>query len=335
MTMKKLLALILAAIPAFAAEGYHVLNKIKIGGAGGWDYVTADGANHRLYVSHGTSIAIVNTETAAVLGSVTDLHGVHGIAVAPELNKGFIGNGQSNSVTVFDLGTFTKTAEIPAGQNPDAICYEPKSQRVFTFNGRSGDSTAIDAKSNAVVATFPVGPKPEFCAVAGDGKLYANLENTSELIEIDAAKPAVLRTAKLDPCDGPSGLAIDTKDGVLFSVCGNKTMAVTDIKQMKVIATPAIGQGPDAAGYDPGTSLAFSSNGRDGTLTLVKLAAGKWQPVDTVTTEPGARTMAVDTVTHKIYLLTAEFGPVPAAQPGQRVRPPIVPDTFHVLVVGK
>ncbi|HEY9139732.1 MAG TPA: YncE family protein [Bryobacteraceae bacterium] len=334
--MKRLFAVVLVAAAAFAAEGYHVLNKIKIGGTGGWDYVTADGANHRLYVSHGTNIAIVDTTSGSVLGTVDGLDGVHGIAIADKLNKGFISNGRSNMVTVFNLSTFAKTAEVPTtGQNPDAICYEPKTERVFTFNGRSGNSTAIDAKSNAVVATFPLGGKPEFCAVAGDGKIYDNLEDKSELVEIDAAKPAVIRTAKLDPCDGPSGLAIDAKDGVLFSVCGNKMMAVTDIKEMKVIATPEIGQGPDAAGYDPGAGIAFSSNGRDGTLTLVKQVNGKWQPVETVTTERGARTMAVDTVTHKVYLLTAEFGPMPPAQPGQRVRPPILPDTFHVLVVGE
>ncbi len=334
--MKKAFALVLVAAAAFAAEGYHVLNKIKIGGTGGWDYVTADGANHRLYVSHGTSVAIVDTASGSVLGTIDGLDGVHGIAIADKLNKGFISNGRSSTVTVFNLSSFAKTAEIPTGgQNPDAICYEPVTERVFTFNGRSGNSTAIDAKSNAVVATFPLGGKPEFCAVAGNGKIYDNLEDKSELVEIDAAKPAVIRTAKLDPCDGPSGLAIDAKDGVLFSVCGNKMMAVTDIKEMKVIATPEIGQGPDAAGYDPGAGIAFSSNGRDGTLTLVKQVNGKWQPVETVTTERGARTMAVDTVTHKVYLLTAEFGPMPAAQPGQRVRPPILPDTFHVLVVGE
>ena len=333
--MRKLSALALVAAAAFAAEGYHVLNKIQIGGTGGWDYVAADGANHRLYVSHGTSVAVVDTATEKVLGTITDLHGVHGIAVAAELNKGFISNGQSNTVTVFDLKSFAKIAEVPTGTNPDAICFEPKTGRVFTFNGRSGDSTAIDAKSNAVVTTFALGGKPEFCVASGDGKLYDNLEDKSEVIEIDAAKPAVTRSTKLEPCDGPSGLAIDAAGGVLFSVCENKMMAVTDIKQMKVIATPEIGQGPDAAGYDPGTGTAFSSNGRDGTLTLVKQAGGKWQAVDTVKTEPGARTMAVDTVTHKVYLLTAQFGPMPEAQPGKRVRPPILPDTFHVLVVGK
>ena len=341
--MRELLALVIVVAAAFAAEGYHVLNKIQIGGTGGWDYVTADGVNRRLYVSHGTSVAIVDTDADRVRGTITDLHGVHGIALANEFNKGFISNGQSNSVTVFDLTSFAKTAEIPTGQNPDAICYEPKTHRVFTFNGRSGDSTVIDAKSNAVVTTFPLGGKPEFCAASGDGKLYDNLEDKSELVEIDAAKPAVTRTAKLDPCDGPSGLAIDPTGGVVFSVCENKTMAVTDIKQMRVIAAAGIGEGPDAAGYDPGTGIAFSSNGRDGTLTLVKQVGGTWQAVETIITEPGARTMAVDTVTHKVYLLTAGFGPMPGrrpqiwseARPGQRAHPPIRPDTFHVLVVGK
>jgi YVTN family beta-propeller protein len=334
--MKRVFAFVLiAATAGFAAEGYHVINRIKIGGTGGWDYVAVDGASHRLYASHNSSVAIVDTEKGAVIGTIVDLHGVHGIAIAAGLNKGFISNGQSNTVTVFDLATLAKTAEIPTGQGPDAICFEPKTARVFTFNGHSGDATAIDAKSNAVVATIPLGGKPEFCAAPGDGKLYVNIEDKSTLVEIDAAKPAVLRTAKLAPCDGPSGLAIDAADGVLFSVCDNKTMAVTDIKQMKVIATPAIGQGPDAAGYDPGPGLAFSSNGRDGTLTIVKMVDGKWQVVDIVPTEPGARTMAVDTVTHTVYLLAAELGPAPAVLPGQRSRPSIVPDTFHVLVVGK
>jgi YVTN family beta-propeller protein len=334
--MKRVFAFVLiAATAGFAAEGYHVINRIKIGGTGGWDYVAVDGASHRLYASHNSSVAIVDTEKGAVIGTIVDLHGVHGIAIAAGLNKGFISNGQSNTVTVFDLATLAKTAEIPTGQDPDAICFEPKTARVFTFNGHSGDATAIDAKSNAVVATIPLGGKPEFCAAPGDGKLYVNIEDKSTLVEIDAAKPAVLRTAKLAPCDGPSGLAIDAADGVLFSVCDNKTMAVTDIKQMKVIATPAIGQGPDAAGYDPGPGLAFSSNGRDGTLTIVKMVDGKWQVVDIVPTEPGARTMAVDTVTHTVYLLAAELGPAPAVLPGQRSRPSIVPDTFHVLVVGK
>jgi YVTN family beta-propeller protein len=333
--MKKLLTLALVAAAAFAAEGYHIVTKIKIGGTGGWDYVTADGANHRLYVSHGTSVAVVDTGSNAVVGTITGLKGVHGIAVAADLNRGFISNGQGNNVTVFDLKTLEKTGEVATGQNPDAICYEPKTQRVFTFNGRSGDATAIDAKTNAVLATLVLGGKPEFCAADGEGKLYDNLEDKGELLEIDAAKPEVLRLAKLDPCEEPSGLALDAKDHTAFSVCGNKLMAVTDTKTMKVIATPAIGAGPDAAGYDPGTGLAFSSNGADGTLTIVKKVKGKWEAVDTVTTEPRARTMAVDTVTHMVYLLTAEFGPAPEPKDGKKGRPPVLPDTFHVVVVGK
>ena len=333
--MKKLLIVALAASAAFAAEGYHVISKIKIGGAGGWDYVTADGANHRLYASHGTSVAIVDTDSGAVVGTIADLKGVHGIAIAPELSKGFISNGQGNNVSVFDLKTLAKTGEVSTGQNPDAICYEPKTQRVFTFNGRSSNSTAIDAKTNAVVATLDLGGKPEFCVADGAGKLYNNLEDKSELLEIDAAKPEVLRRAKLDPCDEPSGLAFDANDGVAFSVCGNQQMAVTDVKSMKVIATPSIGRGPDAAGYDPAAGLAFSSNG-EGTLTIVKKVNGKWTTVDTVPTEPRARTMAVDTVSHKVYLLDAEFGPAPEPKDGKKAgRPPVLPDTFHVLVVGK
>lgn len=334
--MKKVLTLALIAATAFAAEGYRVLNKIKIGGTGGWDYTNVDSAAGRLYASHGTEVDVVDLNSGKVVGKIEQLHGVHGIALAPELGKGFISNGQSNSVTVFDLKTLAKTGEPATGTNPDAICYEPKTQRVFTFNGRSSDSTAIDAKTNEIVGTFKLGGKPEFCAADGAGKLYNNLEDTSEIIEIDAAKLTVLRRTSLAPAEGPSGLAIDAKNKKLFSVCDNKMMAVVDIPTMKVIATPAIGSGPDAAGFDPGTGLAFSSNGVDGTLTIVKPVNGKFEAVDTVTTERGARTMTVDTKLHRIYLLAAEYGPAPAPKEGQkRSRAPILPDSFHVLVVGK
>jgi DNA-binding beta-propeller fold protein YncE len=332
--MKKLLTAGLIIATAFAAEGYKVLNKIKIGGTGGWDYVALDNTNRRLYASHGTSVEVVDPDAGKVVGTIPQLHGVHGIAIAPELNKGFISNGQSNSVTVFDLKTLAKLGEPATGQNPDSICYEPKTQRVFTFNGRSNDSTAINAKNNEIVATFPLDGKPEFCAVDGTGKIYANLEDKSEVIEIDAAKPAVTRRVSLAPAEGPSGLAIDVKNKKLFSVCDNKMMAVTDIATMKVIATPAIGTGPDAAGFDPGTGLAFSSNG-DGTLTIVKLVNGKYEAADTVTTERGARTMTVDPKLHRVYLLAAEYGPAPEAKEGKKGRPPVLPDSFHVLVVGK
>ena len=336
--MKKLLTLVLIVTAAVAAEGYHIISKIKIGGGGGWDYLTFDESSRRLYVSHGTSVDVVDVDQGKKVGGIPDTQGVHGIAIAGEINKGFTSNGRSSNVTIFDLKTLQKTGEAKTGTNPDAICYDPKTQRVFTFNGRSNDSTAIDAKTGAVVATFPVGPKPEFCAVDGAGKVYANIEDSSELVEIDASKPGVTRRVSLAPCDGPSGLAIDAKRHTLFSVCGNKMMAVTDGTTMKVVATPPIGQGPDGAGFDAGLGLAFSSNGRDGTLTIVKLVGGKYEAVDTVTSERSARTMAVDQKLHRVYLSAAEYGPMPEGQQSKgkgRGRPPIVPDTFHVLVIGK
>jgi YVTN family beta-propeller protein len=332
--MKRLLTAGLIIATAFAAEGYKVLNKIKIGGTGGWDYVALDNTNRRIYASHGTSVEVVDPDAGKVVGQIPQLHGVHGIAVAPELNKGFITNGQSKSVTVFDLKTLAKLGEPATGTNPDAVCYEPKTQRIFTFNGGSNDATVIDAKTNEIVATLPLNGKPEFCVVDGAGKIYNNLEDKSEVIEIDAAKPAVTRRVSLAPAESPSGLAIDVKNKKLFSVCDNKMMAVTDIATMKVIATPAIGTGPDAAGFDPGTGLAFSSNG-DGTLTIVKLVNGKYEAADTVTTERGARTMTVDPKLHRVYLLAAEYGPTPEAKEGKKGRPPVLPDSFHVLVVGK
>jgi DNA-binding beta-propeller fold protein YncE len=334
--MKKFIFLALSmAGAALAAEGYHILAKIKIGGTGFWDYVSVDGGARRLYATHGTSVEVVDIDAGKVVGSIPQLHGVHGVAIAADLGKGFISNGQSASVTIFDLKTLEKTGEPATGMNPDSICYEPKTQRIFTFNGRSANSTAIDAKTGEPLATFPVGGKPEFCAADGAGKVFVNLEDKSSIVEIDAAKPAVLRTASLAPCEDPSGLAIDVKDGVLFSVCSNKTMAVTEIKSLKVIATPAIGANPDAAAYDPGTGLAFSSNG-EGTLTIVKNTGGKWDAVETVQTERGARTMTIDPKTHRAYLLAAEYGPAPEPQSGEKKgRAPILPDSFHVLVVGK
>lgn len=268
------------------------------------------------------------------MGTIGQLHGVHGIAIADDLGKGFISNGQSNSVTIFDLKTLAKSGEPATGKNPDAICYEPKTKRVFAFNHSGGDATSIDARTGEVLKTFPLGEAPEFCVADGAGKLYNNLEGSSEVVEIDAAKNEVTRRTSILPCEGPSGLAIDVKGKKLFSVC-DKVMAITDIPTMKVVGTAVIGNGPDAAGYDPGTGLAFSSNG-EGTLSIVKPVNGKYETVDTVTTSRGARTMTLDPKTHKIFLLAAEYGQAPRLKEGQkRSRPPVIPDSFHVLVVGK
>jgi YVTN family beta-propeller protein len=331
--MKKLLiAGSILAITAFAAEGFKVLSKIKIGGTGGWDYIAVDPNTNRVYASHATLVEVVDTTSGKVVGQISQLHGVHGVAVAPEFGKGFITNGQSNSVTIFDLKTLAKVGEPQTGMNPDSVCFEPTTKHIFTFNGRSNDSTAIDPKTNEVIKSFPLGGKPEECQPDGAGKMYVNLEDSSEIIEIDAAKTTITRRASLSPCDSPSGLAIDLKNKKLFSVCDNKMMVITDIASLKVVGMAPIGGGPDGAGYDPGLGLAFSSNGQDGTLSIVKQVNGKYETVDTVPTERGARTMTVDTKNHRIYLLAAEFGPLPA---GQKGRPPILPDSFHILVVGK
>jgi DNA-binding beta-propeller fold protein YncE len=332
---KRLLFTIFVVGAAFGAEGYKVITKIKIGGMGGWDYIAVDPDAGRVYASHGTVVEVIDPAAGKVVGQITQLHGVHGIAVAPEFGKGFITNGQSNSVTIFDLKTLAKVGEPQTGQNPDSVCFEPKTKHIFTFNGRSHDSTAIDPKTNEVITTFSVDGKPEECAADGSGKLYVNLEDSSEIVAIDAAKPAVLQHASLAPCESPSGLAIDLKNKKLFAACDNKMMAVIDIATFKVIATPPIGANPDGAGFDSGLGLAFASNGGDGTLSIVKPVNGKYETVDTVPTERGARTMTVDSKNHRVYLLAAEFGPTPQAAPGTRARPQILPDTFHVLVVGR
>ncbi len=331
---KTVLAVALVIGAAWAAEGYKVVGKIKIGGQGSWDYVAFDAVNRRLCVSHSTSVEVVDPDSGKVVGNIPQLHGVHGIAIANDLNRGFITNGSntSNSVTIFDLKTREKIGEPVPGKGPDAVCYEPKTKRVFAINHQGTDATAIDAKTGEVLKSFPTGPTGEFCQTDSNGTLFVNLEDPSELLQIDAVKIDVTKRLSLAPGEGPSGLAIDVKSKKLFSVCGNKMMVVVDIPTWKIVATPAIGAGPDAAGFNSTLGLAFSSNGADGTLTIVKPVNGKYDSVDTVTTERSARTMTVDEKMHKIYLLAAEYGTQPA---GQKGRPPVVPDSFHVLVVGK
>lgn len=334
--MRRMLVFLVIAGAALAAEGYHVINTIKIGGQGFWDYLAMDNANRRLYVSNATRVVVVDPDAGKVVGEIPDTQGVHGIAIADKLNKGFVSDGRTNDVTVFDLKTLKVLGKIEmTGMNPDAIIYEPKSERVYTFNGRSNDATAIDAKTDKIITTIPVGGKPEFAAVDGAGHIFFNVENTSEIAEIDAANATVTRRESIKPCEDPSGLAIDVKKGVLFSVCRNKMMAVIDAKTLKVIAMPEIGEGPDAAAFDPSTGEAFSSNGRDGTLTVVKDVKGKWQPVDTAKTEVFARTMALDPKTHRIYLSSAETGGPAPAGGEKKGRPSMAPDSFHLVVVGK
>src|SRR5215467_12414855 len=316
--MRKVMTLALSALFAIAGlaapTGYKLLNEIKMGGEGGWDYLTLDNSARRLYVSHATHVVVVDPDAGKVVGDIADTPGVHGIEVVPGLNRGFISNGRGNNVTIFDLKTFKPISQVSTGQNPDAIRYEEKSGRVFTMNGRSNDATAIDAKSGMVVGTIPMGGKPEFAVADDKGHIYVNVEDTSEIVEIDAAKAAVTKRYSLKPCDGPSGLAIDVKKRRLFSVCGNRVMAISDPDTGKVIASPAIGAGSDGVAFDPTTGYAISSNG-DGTLTVVEEKGGKWDVVENVRTQGGARTITLDDKTHNFYLPVADRAP--AAGGGQ------------------
>src|SRR5262249_4959838 len=307
-TFSAVAVLATAAAVSAAATGYHIVGEIQVGGEGGWDYLTVDSAARRLYVSHATHVAVIDLDANKVVGDIPDTPGVHGIAIAPELNKGFISNGRGNTVTIFDLKTLKTAGTAATGENPDSIRYDAGSGRVFAFNGRSTSATAIDAKSGAVAATIPLPGKPEFSVADGKGHVYVNLEDTNEIVEIDAAKAAVNKKYSLSPCDGPSGLAIDTKNRRLISVCSNRVMAISDPDAGKVVATPAIGAGSDGAAFDPGTGFAFSSNG-DGTLTIVQQSGGKWDVLENIATERGARTIAVDEKTHKVYLPTAKTAP--------------------------
>jgi DNA-binding beta-propeller fold protein YncE len=333
--IRTLFALTLAVALSASANDYKVTGKIDIGGpATFWDYLTADPGAHRLYVSNGTRVVVVDTAAGKVIGEIPDTAGVHGIALAPGLGKGFISCGRANKVVVFDLKTLKATSEVATGKNPDAISFEPVSGRVFTFNGGSKDSTAFDAKTGVVAGTIPMGGKPEFSQVDGKGKIYVNNEDTSEILEVDAKALTVARKWSLAPCEEPSGLAIDTKHARLFSVCGNKLMAISDIKTGKLLTTLPIGEGADGVAFDPGTGTAFSSNG-EGTMTVVREVKGKYEVVQTVTTKRGARTVAVDTATHRVYTPTAAFGPAPAAtDQNKHPRPPMLADTFHLLIVA-
>ena len=333
--MKTILLLcgLVIGLNAYAAEpGYHVIKKLPLGGEGGWDYLTVDNAARRLYISRSTHVMVVDLETDKLAGDIPNTSGVHGIAIAEELNRGFTSNGRANTSTIFDLKTLKAIGEVKTGTNPDSILYDPASKKVFTFNGRSNDTTVFDAATGEVAKTIKLGGKPEFCAANGKGKVYVNIENTSEVVEIDSQKLEVTKRFSLKPGEGPSGMGFDAEHQRIFSGCNNKMMTILNAESGKVISTVAIGQGVDGNGFDPATGLAFSSNG-DGTLTVVKESSpGNFEVAETVKTERGARTMTIDPKTHNIYLPTAQFPPTPECS---RQRPAPIKDSFVILVVGK
>ncbi|HTD43038.1 MAG TPA: YncE family protein [Bryobacteraceae bacterium] len=332
--MRTTLLLILATAAFGAAPTYKVVNKVKIGGETRWDYGYLDSANHRLYVAHGTKTEVFDTATDKLVGTIADTNGVHGVAIADDLGRGFASDGGDNDVTVFDIKTLKVITKVKTGQNPDSIIYEPVSHRVFTFNGRSKDSTAIDAKTgNVITASIPVGGKPEFAQVDGKGHIYANIEDKNEIIEVNAKDALVSKRYSIAPCDSPSGLVIDPK-GRLYSVCENKMMIVSDPAAGKVLASLPIGGGTDGVAFDDG--YAFSANGADGTITMVgETSPGKFEVVATIPTTRGARTIAADQKAHKLYLPAAEFGPPAEGKDGKKGRPQAIPDSFQIVIVGR
>src|SRR5277367_3207009 len=315
----------------------QVLQRWQIGGAGGWDYLTADSGQSRLFVSRGTRVDVIDTESGRLVGSIPDTLGVHGIALSAALKRGYSSNGRANTVTVFDLDTLKIIQEVKvSGSNPDAILYEPIGKHVFTFNGTSKDVTVLDATGLNVLATIAVPGKPEFAADDGEGQIFVNIEtDPGQMTVIDSRKLAVKATWPLPGCDGPSGLAIDNIHHRLFSVCDGKVMAVTDSLSGKQVALVPIGEHPDAAAYDAKRGLVYSSNG-EGNLTVVRQnSPDHYSVISTVPTQLGARTMALDGASGKIYLVTADFGPPPPATEAQpHPRPAIKADSFVVLVVG-
>ena len=325
------IALTFAAAAVHAAD-YQLTKTIPVGGDGGWDYLSVDSAAHRLYVSHASKVVVIDTAAEKVVGEITNTPGVHGIAVAAELNRGFVSCGRENKVAIVDLKTLETLSKVETGQNPDAIMFESKQAEVYAFNGRSKDATVIDAKSGKVVTTIPLGGKPEFAQEdAAAGRVFVNLEDTSEVVAIDIAKHEVASRWSIKPGEEASGMAIDLKNHRLFLGCGgSKTMVMLDYTTGKVVGSVPIADGVDANAFDPATQLAFASCGA-GTATIAHEDGDKLTVVQTLKTASGARTMTIDPATHKIYLGAADYEGAPSA--GQR-RPKMVSGSFKILVFG-
>jgi YVTN family beta-propeller protein len=323
------------SITAAAQKPYKVIDHWKIGGVGGWDYLVTDPGAHRLYITHATRVEVVDSRSGKVIGSITGLKGTHGVALDPDGKFGYITDGAANDVVVFDRSSLATVATIPAGTNPDGITYDPFSKTVWAFNGRSKSVTVIDTATRSVAATIALPGKPEFPQSDGQGHIFDNIEDKNSVVELDVKTKKLVATWSLNGCESPSGMAIDPPHHRLFSVCDGGKMAVLDTESGKQIATASIGDGPDAARYAPKLELAFSSNGDDGTLSVVDAAHG-YKTIETLPTMKGARTLAYDPDTDRIYVVTAEFGPKPTATAANpRPRASIVPDTFTIFVIGR
>lgn len=326
---------LLTAALAANAQTYHVSEHWKIGGEGGWDYLLSDDGAHRLYATHGPRVEAIDSTTGKPIGAITGLKGTHGVALNPDGKTGYISDGAANAIIVFDRATLAVKQTVTAGTNPDGITFEPVTASVWAFNGRSQNVSVLDTASNTISATIPLPGKPEFPQADGKGKVFVNIEDKNLIVELDAKTKTIVTSWPLTGCESPSGLAIDRKKQRLFSACEGKKMAISDAKAGKLIALATIGDRPDAAGFDPKTGHAFSSNG-EGTVTIIDTRHSGFPALQTVTTVPGARTMAFDTSTGRIFLSAAKYGPTPAPiDANPHPRPSVLPDTFEILVLSR
>jgi DNA-binding beta-propeller fold protein YncE len=326
------MALVMAcAAVAAASPGYHLGGETRLSGDDGWDYLVADAASGRLYIAHGTRVQVLKLSDLSVLGEIAATPGVHGVALAPDLGHGYVSAGRSDSVIVFDLASLARVAEIKSGGNPDAILYDAPTRQVFAFNGRGRSATVINAVDNKVIATLPLGAKPEFAVSDLNGHIFVNLEDSHRIAVLDARARSVLKNWELPGCEEPTGLALDRAHGLLFSACSNRVMKVLDSASGRLVASLPIGAGVDAVVFDPTTQLVAASGG-DGTVTIVhEDARDRFSVTQTVATLRGARTLALDEQTHRLYTVTAEFVTTEGAV--TTGRPAIVPGSFKVLVL--
>jgi len=327
--------LTLAALPlqtAPAGGPYRITHTYALGGEGGWDYIVPDPPSHRLFIGRADRVMVVDETTGTLVGTVSGIKGAHGTAVVSADGRGFATSGNDQSVVMFDLKSYQTLARIPAAEDADAIIFDPASHRVFTFNGDAHSSTVIDPQAGTLVTNIPLGGKPEYGASAGDGKVYANLTDTSEVVEIDAKTATVARRWSTAPCKQPVAMAIDTVHHRLFSGCRSGVMAVSDYQAGKVVATAPIGAGVDGAAFDPAFAMVFASNA-DGTLTVIRQdAPDHYRVVQTVETPQGARNMGLDPTNHRVFVVSGKFGPAPA---GGRGRGPVLPGSFALMVIER
>jgi DNA-binding beta-propeller fold protein YncE len=326
---------LLSAAVASHGQSYHVADHWKIGGEGGWDYLLSDDAAHRLYVTHGPRVEVIDTTTGKPIGAITGLKGTHGIALNPDGKTGYITDGGGNAIIVFDRASLNIKQTVTAGTNPDGMTFEPTTSTVWAFNGRSKNVSVMDASNNQIVATIALPGKPEFPQADGKGNVFVNIEDQNLIVKLDANKKAVVGSWPLKGCESPSGLAIDRMQHHLFSVCDGKEMAVSDYVAGKLIGLAAIGDSPDAAGFDQKSKVAFSSNG-EGTLTVVDTSKAGFPTLQTLETAKGARTMAYDAAAGRVFLSAAKYGPEPPAVVGApHKRPTALPGSFEIIVVSR